>query len=459
MQPVRFIHAADLHLDTAFPGLVRQVSSELSRRLREATFTALERLVSLCEDEQPDFLILAGDIYNQEDLSLKAQLAVRNACERLGRKGIRVFLAHGNHDPLSSRLKTLEWPDNVTVFGSAGESFPVYRQGNGEEIIAVVHGISHSGPRETRNLASWFQRGPQHCPQIGVLHTSMGTADGQAIYAPASVDDLVASGLDYWALGHVHEYTIVCREPLALYPGAIQGLHVNETGPHGCVLVTLTPDAPQDESAADGLRPGVKPTRQFRALAPVGWHLLELDLDRVEPPAKAEGEDPPDSAAPSDGIDSMTRLERFLRGKLADLGSAAWPGCETMVVRLKLKGRTPLDGELRRRNVQDELIEALQEGAEDAEVAVWIKDILVETRPLFDREASLAREDLLGEVLRRADLLRGDEDKLSALADDALGDLYVKGKSRKLPGRPEGDELLRLLDEAERLCADYLENH
>ncbi len=125
MPPVRFIHAADLHLDTAFPGLARQVSPDLARRLREATFVALERLVTLCEEEKPDFLILAGDTYNQEDLSLKAQLALRDACARLGNKGIRVFLAHGNHDPLSSRLKTLDWPDNVTVFGPEVESFPV----------------------------------------------------------------------------------------------------------------------------------------------------------------------------------------------------------------------------------------------------------------------------------------------------------------------------------------------
>ena len=43
-----------------------------------ATFTALERLFRFCEEKRPDFLVLAGDIYNQENYSAKAQLALRD---------------------------------------------------------------------------------------------------------------------------------------------------------------------------------------------------------------------------------------------------------------------------------------------------------------------------------------------------------------------------------------------
>lgn len=105
MDAIRYIHAADLHLDTPFQGLSRETAQggHLARLLHDATFTALERLFRLCESEKPDFLVLAGDIYNQENYSVKAQLRLRDGCERLNRLGIRVFLAHGNHDPLDER--------------------------------------------------------------------------------------------------------------------------------------------------------------------------------------------------------------------------------------------------------------------------------------------------------------------------------------------------------------------
>ncbi|MCH5277865.1 MAG: DNA repair exonuclease [Desulfovibrionaceae bacterium] len=457
MPSVRFVHAADLHLDTAFPGLAREVSPELARDLRDATFTALERLVSLCNEERPDFVIFSGDIYNQEDLSLRAQIAMRDACERLGRLGIPVFLAHGNHDPLSSRLSALHWPDNVTVFGTAVDTVPVYRPGYGDEVLAVVHGISHVGPRETRNLASWFHRSPHACPQIGVLHATLGSADGEARYAPCTVDDLTASGLDYWALGHIHEHSVVCREPLALYPGALQGLHIGEQGPHGCVLVTLESDDPAAEKAKKRAapRPVVRASYEFRALAPVGWQVVNVDLEH---PGAADSASP--ASGPGGGAeppDDLGQVEQLIRARLDAALTSLWPGCRTLVVRICLTGRTRLDAELRRGSVRDELCETLQEGS--ADVRLWIKDIEVGTRPVFDREVAVQREDLLGEVLRRADAWRADSALLTDEAGAALRDLYSRGRSRRGLSEPRGEELVLLLDEAERLCADLLENN
>lgn len=152
MDAIRYIHAADLHLDTPFQGLSRETAQggHLARLLHEATFTALERLFRFCEAEKPDFLVLAGDIYNQENHSVKAQLKLRDGCDRLNRLGIRVFLAHGNHDPLDSRLNAVEWPDNVTVFGPEPERHVLEKDGRP---LAVIHGISHARAREGRNLA------------------------------------------------------------------------------------------------------------------------------------------------------------------------------------------------------------------------------------------------------------------------------------------------------------------
>ena len=177
MDIVRYIHAADLHLDTPFQGLAREAaqSGHLSRIMQDATFTALERLFRFCEEKRPDFLVLAGDIYNQENYSAKAQLALRDGCRRLDALGIRVFMAHGNHDPLSSRLTAIHWPENVTVFGPDVESRLVEKDG---QPLALVHGISHAGSRENRNLAQLFRRDDtQSVFQLGVLHC---TVEGEA---------------------------------------------------------------------------------------------------------------------------------------------------------------------------------------------------------------------------------------------------------------------------------------
>ena len=179
MRPIRFIHAADLHLDAAFSGLSRDLPADLAERLRAATFTALRRLLDLCERERPDFLLLAGDVYNQEDASVSAQLALRDGFRRLEALGIPVFLVHGNHDPLPSRLRAVRWPANVTVFGEQVEAAPVFR-GDETTPVAVVHGVSHASARETRDLAALFRRTDEPCLHVGLLHAAPGDADGDA---------------------------------------------------------------------------------------------------------------------------------------------------------------------------------------------------------------------------------------------------------------------------------------
>lgn len=455
MQPVRFVHAADLHLDAVFPGLARDVSAELGQRLHESTFVALRRLVDLCRAEQPDFLVLAGDTWNQEDLSLRAQTVLRDACEELGRLGVRVFLAHGNHDPLSSRLKALEWPKNVTVFGPVVESVPVQKAGHEEEVIAVVHGVSHVGPKETRNLASWFRRTEENCPHIGVLHTTLNVGGtGEAPYAPCSPEDLTATGLDYWALGHIHEHRQMMSRPTVIYAGSAQGLNINEQGAHGCVLVSMEEDGGGDWKIAT----------RFCPLAPVGWKILDVNVEEVLPDCAhgaAHG-----ATGADDGHDAaMGRLLRVLRDKLEDLVTVSdaqdsdeiWAGCESMVVRVRLCGRTALDAELRSMKGREELCELLREGQSNTGISLYIKDIEVDTRPLLDRQAALGRGDLLSEVLLRADGWRGDKALLESNAREALGDLFGRGRSGRVLSEPAGEVLERLLDEAERVCADMLE--
>ncbi len=431
MQPtIRFIHAADLHLAAGFSGISREAPSSLANRLQQSTFDALARLVDLCEQEQPDFLLLAGDIYNVEEQGVRAQLALHDACIRLDRLGIPVFIVHGNHDPLSSRVNSLRWPGCVTVFDDQVTAVPVY--GTGEDPLAVVHGVSYTSAAEVRNLAALFHRGPEHCAHIGLLHAMPGNANESDRYAPFTQEDLAASGMDYWALGHIHARCKVCSSPLAMYPGCIQGLHINESGEKGCLLVEMV----RAES-------GYAAEATFYPLAPVQWSTLEIAIDEQDP----EG---------TSVIRSLDGLEEHLQNMLDTAVDQLRPGCETLIVRLRLTGRTALNGELRREAVAADLLEHLRSVRQAGRV--WIKDIEVLTRFPMDRSEIMARGDLLGEIFRLGDAARVTPEQLETLKDTALAPLFAHSKFRNIIKQPEQAELLRLLDDAEAICMDLLEN-
>lgn len=114
-----FIHAADLHLDSPFRGydeidFVDPATREnVLRQLRDCTFTTLDNIVQACLAHRVDFLVLAGDIYDLADRSLRAQLRFQNAMEHLAGAGISVFVAYGNHDHDDGRRAMLNWPGNV----------------------------------------------------------------------------------------------------------------------------------------------------------------------------------------------------------------------------------------------------------------------------------------------------------------------------------------------------------
>lgn len=449
MPKCTFIHAADLHLGAPFRGLDAAVSgAALSGRgsgniLAEAGFDALARLEAACLETGADFCILSGDIYDDKDGVLRARFALRDMFLRLREAGVRVFVAHGNHDPLRHGPLPVAWPDNVTVFGETVSCECVSRDG---VPLALVHGVSHARIQETENLALRFARyapGPSResderfaalpgdLPgdifQIAALHCAVGGAgEGHASYAPCSLPDLTGAGFDYWALGHVHQGRVLCEEPFVVYPGSLQGLHINETGPHGCVVVR----------GGDGTC-----SVETLPLAPVVWEKLRLSLN---------GE-----------TDTVDVLEERLLSALEDAAGAA---TGILFCRVILEGGTELDAVLRRPGSVETLLERVRgELASGAEpLPVWVKDIQVATSPVRDFAAMAERDDLMGEVVRMADAMRNDPERAGELMAKALTALHGNAKLKKtLAGMADSgdadDEPGRLADEAKALLCSLLE--
>src|SRR6266850_3649012 len=236
MESFRFIHAADLHLDSPFRGL-SETSGILRDQLQSATLDALSRVVDHTIESKADFVVLAGDIYDSKDRNLRALVSFRNEMERLAERNIPVFIVHGNHDPLNGWGSGFQLPPNVVTFGGQADTEPFIRRGRE---VAQITGVSYLRERVTDNLASSLKPADDAPYSIAVLHANVGHQSGHADYAPATVSDLAAAGFDYWALGHVHTRSVLATEPAMLvYPGNSQGRNPRETGPRGCYQVDV----------------------------------------------------------------------------------------------------------------------------------------------------------------------------------------------------------------------------
>lgn len=264
---ITFIHAADLHLDTPFSGLER-TSKELASKLREAPFESLANIVDKAIAEGVDFVLLAGDLYNTEHINIKAQSLFVEQLERLNQAEIPVFLTRGNHDYLTEDTKTLSLPlpNNVFTYTAEVTTHQIITKGN--QRVAVTGFSYDSKWIFERKIEEYPTRQSNVDLQIGILHGSLDRLETtEATYAPFTINELQSKQYDYWALGHIHKRQQISANPLAIYPGNIQGLHKNETGPKGAMLVKWSPR---------------EITTEFFKTAPVVWQNIKVDISGIE---------------------------------------------------------------------------------------------------------------------------------------------------------------------------------
>ncbi len=412
----KFVHASDLHLDSPFKGISGE-SDAVAEVLRSATFAAFASLIKLAIEHRVDFVLIAGDVYDGADRSLRAQLRFRDGLTELSNRGIRSFVVHGNHDPSDGWTSAMDWPDGVHIFkADEVETVTVSRDGYD---LATVSGISFRTRRENRRLAGEFRRSESGLFNIGLLHCNCGGNTGHEDYSPCRVEDLTQVGMDYWALGHVHARGILHEVPHIVYPGNAQGLSIRETGPRGCYLVTV------DDSGAVGL--------EFRELDAVRWLTAEVSIA---------------------GMQTLDALDRAVSKVVDDLREQG--GGRPVVCRIRLSGRGPLYQDLTRCGAMAGLLERLRLTGLGNDPLVWVQAVESGVRPDIDLEQRRRADDFLGQVLRVAGRIREAPD-FAAKLSPALSDLYEHVRVGKAIDRPPDDDLRRLLEEAELLCVDLLE--
>ncbi|WP_252504100.1 DNA repair exonuclease [Sporosarcina sp. Marseille-Q4943] len=236
MSTIRFIHTADLHLDSPFKGMTGLPPTRLNE-LRESTFTAFNRLIDYAVETSPDFLLIVGDIYDGEDRSLRAQRKFQEGMEKLHEAGIPVYITYGNHDHLSGNWTRFELPPNVHEFSGEVEEVSLTVRG----LDVVLHGFSYPNRHVREEMISNYPvASDNYSFHIGLLHGSIAGNDTHAVYSPFTIGELQSKHYDYWALGHIHLRQQLSEDPPIVYPGNIQGRHRNESGEKGFYEVELS---------------------------------------------------------------------------------------------------------------------------------------------------------------------------------------------------------------------------
>lgn len=348
---IRFIHTADVHLDSPLSSLAVR-DPEIAETVGTATRQAFVNIVDLCLEESVDALLIAGDLYDGQLRSMKTAAFLVDELRRLTAENIRVFIIKGNHDAESKITKHLHWPEGVHVFSGRGESVEL------EALKAVVHGLSFSKPHVSESLLPKYKPASPDAINIGLLHTSLGGDAAHDVYAPCSIQNLVDQGYDYWALGHIHKRSVTKKDSCTIVmPGNPQGRSVRETGLKSVTLVGISDDRVV--------------TVEERNVAVAQFERLAVDLSNI-----------------SDWGDMAKSLESVLMEH-----NSARPADNT-IARLELHGTTSLARTLRRD--MDVLVEEARSAAKRAG-NVFIETIVLKvTAP--DRETEAAIPDPISEL-------------------------------------------------------------
>lgn len=391
----QFLHAADLHIDSPLIGL-QQRNDAPSELLREATRRALENLVELALSRNVGFLLIAGDLYDGAWRDFRTGLFFVACMRKLREAGIPVLVVAGNHDAANRMDKSLPLPDNVRFLAHRRcESARL------EPFQVVVHGQSFATQELNENLAASYPAAVRGWFNIGLLHTALDGREGHGRYAPCSLDDLRAKEYQYWALGHVHRREVVAADPMVVFPGNTQGRHIRESGPKGCMLVSV------DDT--------LHVTTEFVPLDVVRWQVCAIDANAIET----------DSAL----ADAVRRQWTAL---LADAGD------RPLAVRMEIAGRTARHGAWNAdpRRLEHELQALAIDLADDR---LWIEKVALRTSPLANAETSANLDGPLGELMHVLSGLKARRCRWAELGEELPGLESLGELASRLPGEARAE--------------------
>lgn len=344
---IRFIHAADIHLDSPMQGIKSQDSGIDQDIYKKSTRKALINLVDYALKEKVDFITLGGDNYDGNFDSYETALFFQEQIARLDH--IPVVAITGNHDAASKITLKLHLPKNYKLLSDeAPEVFDVL---TGVRVI----GQGFRNQSEKRNLAERYPQRDGHGITIGLLHTSLDGREGHDNYAPCSTSDLLSKNYHFWGLGHIHKSEWIGdsgETNSILFPGNLQGRSVRETGPKGAYLIEMNDD-------------GEIKSSHFEPMDVTRWFELDISVEDCNT---------------DEDIWQKTQIE--LQREFQNANG------RTLAGRINFTGMTPLHMNLLDMQVNQDnriLSEAQQAAANAAPQKIWIQKVKIRTMMPVDR--------------------------------------------------------------------------
>ena len=354
-QKVTFIHAADLHLGAPFKGL-RTSSGEWARRMVEAIPEAYQRVIDAALQRHVDFVVIAGDIFDLAHPSFADYTCFIDGMERLRAAGIPVYCCTGNHDPYTSWQQGYgKLPANMHMLPAGDQAgyFLFKRDGQPLVLIGGRGYYNQTWPHDAdigAGISRWAGEqalGVKAPFAVGILHTGL---DVDPVKAPTDPAALLRTGMDYWALGHIHTPKVYgAQNPRIAFSGCIQGRAMKDTGPRGVNVVTL--------------EQGVPNRLEFIPTASVVWERVRIDIAACQTLA--------------DIVDAANEQLFLLNGEAA---------CDEMIERITLVGASPLHAVLQ----QPGVLEDVRMRVNEAYDRFYCDAVIDRTTAVIDRERVLA---------------------------------------------------------------------
>ena len=397
----KFLHAADIHLDSPLHGLARYEGAPVDD-VRSATRRAFDNLIELAIKESVDFVLLAGDLYDGDWKDYNTGLYFVERMRRLRDAEIKVFIIAGNHDAASQITKYLRLPENVKMFSTRHPEQVIL-----DDLNVAINGQGFANREVMDDLSQSYQNGDPQLFNIGLLHTCLDGKPGHAPYAPSTIDGLRSKGYQYWALGHVHKREIIAEDPWIVFPGNSQGRHIRETGNKGCTLVSV------DNAEIVSV--------QHQNLDVLRWRHLTINIEGCST------------------IDDVYE-------KISAEFQHSLDSCKgrPIAARLSIVGSAPAHARLHaEREYWTQEFRTLASGLGGA--GLWVEKVSVETQGELSLETVLERDNALGGLLKSIHNVEFDDDTLADITSE------IVPLRQKLPPELLSGENRFVLDEPERL--------
>ncbi|GGM25567.1 DNA repair exonuclease [Paraliobacillus quinghaiensis] len=398
-EKLSFIHCADLHLDSPFTGL-NHLPDRIFQEIKKSTFKALDNLIDVAIKKKVDFILMVGDVFDQTNQSVYAQMQFLKACETLHHAGIAVYLSFGNHDYLQRSLLQFKFPENVHIFTDDTVGSFIFEKN--QKQLATIYGFSYLERAVHKNKTEEYQKVSNTPYHIGMLHGSVKQQTDHDVYAPFQVSELDNKGFDYWALGHIHKRQQLKQAPPIVYSGNIQGRSKKETGEKGCYYVEM------DGNSVD---------LTFCPLQTIRFETITLDVNQCT---------------------TIQQLEKALDEKIEQIHNTYGK----TILRIQLTNFQEVVETWFYEEMIADVIAFLNEKMTIKHDWIWIQAIELSEQKYIDKEALRQGDHFLGEMLRSFENTELKEE---------LEPLWKHRQARKHLTKLTKEDETEIIDQAENL--------